>query len=105
MKIYLISDNVDTRTGMRLVGVDGAVAHTRGELKEQLDKVMEDTETGIVLIMEKLARQFPDVINTIRLTRELPLLVEIPDRHGTGRGEDFLTAYARDAIGVRLADL
>jgi V/A-type H+-transporting ATPase subunit F len=102
MKIYLISDNVDTRTGLRLVGVDGAVVHTADGLREQLDKVMKNTDIGILLIMEKLARQFPDIIDTIRLTRALPLVVEIPDRHGTGRAKDFLTAYVRDAIGVKI---
>jgi V/A-type H+-transporting ATPase subunit F len=102
MKIYLISDNVDTHTGMRLVGVEGAVAHTRDEIKAQLDRVTSDPEIGIVIIMEKLAKQFPDLIKEIKLTRTLPLLVEIPDRHGTGRSKDFLTAYVRDAIGVKL---
>ena len=34
MKMYLISDNVDTLTGMRLAGVDGVVVHERDELKE-----------------------------------------------------------------------
>jgi len=102
MRIYLISDNVDTHTGMRLVGVDGAVAHARGEVKAQLDKVMADKDIGIVLIMEKLSKQFPDIINEIKLTRSLPLLVEIPDRHGTGRSKDFLTTYVREAIGVKL---
>ncbi|MDR1914121.1 MAG: V-type ATP synthase subunit F [Clostridiales bacterium] len=102
MKIYVISDNVDTHTGMRLVGVEGAVVHTQDELKEQLDRIMDDEEIGIVLIMEKLSKQFPDIINTIKLTRNLPLLVEIPDRHGTGRTKDFLTGYVREAIGVKL---
>jgi V/A-type H+-transporting ATPase subunit F len=87
---------------MRLVGVDGAVVHTRAELKGQLDKVMSDKDIGIVLIMEKLSKQFPDIINEIKLTRSLPLLVEIPDRHGTGRTKDFLTSYVREAIGVKL---
>lgn len=32
MKMYLISDNVDTYTGMRLAGVDGVVVHERDEL-------------------------------------------------------------------------
>ncbi|MDR2648224.1 MAG: V-type ATP synthase subunit F [Clostridiales bacterium] len=102
MKIYLISDNVDTHTGMRLVGVDGAVVHTLDELRVQLDKVISDEDIGIVLIMEKLSKQFPDIIKEIKLTRNLPLLVEIPDRHGTGRSKDFLTAYVREAIGVKL---
>ena len=29
MKMYLISDNLDTLTGMRLAGVDGIVVHER----------------------------------------------------------------------------
>ncbi len=102
MKMYLISDNTDTRTGMRLVGVDGAVVHTKEELKAQLMKVVADKEIGIVLINEKLAKQFPDIVRDIKLTRKLPLVVEIPDRHGTGRSADFITAYVREAIGVKL---
>ena len=27
MKMYLISDNIDTFTGMRLAGIEGAVVH------------------------------------------------------------------------------
>jgi len=102
MKIYLISDNVDTRTGMRLVGVDGAVVHTMDELKEQLDIVLKDKDIGIVLIIENLARKFPEIIDEIKLKRRLPLIVEIPDRHGTGRTPDFITAYVREAIGIKL---
>ena len=37
MKMYLISDNVDTYTGMRLAGVEGCVVHERGELREALE--------------------------------------------------------------------
>ncbi len=35
MKMYLISDNVDTYTGMRLAGVDGVVVHERDELRNR----------------------------------------------------------------------
>ena len=34
MQMYLISDNIDTYTGMRLAGVEGVVVHKREELKE-----------------------------------------------------------------------
>jgi len=102
MKMYVISDNTDTRTGMRLVGVDGAVVHTQEELRAELDKVMADKDIGILLIMEKLSKQFPDIIREIKLFRHLPLVVEIPDRHGTGRSADFITEYMRDAIGVKI---
>ena len=36
MRMYLISDNIDTYTGMRLSGVDGVVVHEREELEEAL---------------------------------------------------------------------
>ena len=50
MKMYLISDNIDTWTGMRLSGVEGAVVHTREELKVELDRVLDDKEVGIILL-------------------------------------------------------
>ena len=48
MKMYLISDNVDTYTGMRLAGVDGVVVHERDELKKALEDVLADKTVGIV---------------------------------------------------------
>lgn len=102
MRMYLISDNVDTYTGMHLAGVEGVVIHSRKHLKQQLDKVMLDKTIGIVLITEKFSKEFPDIIDDIKLHRRLPLLVEIPDRHGTGRKPDFITSYVNEAIGLKL---
>lgn len=102
MKMYLISDNVDTYTGMRLAGVDGVVVHERGELYEALQNVIKDKEVGIVLLTEKFGREFPEIIDDIKLKRKMPLLVEIPVRHGTGRKKDFITSYVNEAIGLKL---
>lgn len=102
MKMYLISDNIDTYTGMCLAGVEGAVVHERQQLKEELDKVLADKSIGIVLLTEKFGREFPDIIDHIKLECKLPLIVEIPDRHGTGRKADFITSYVNEAIGLKL---
>ena len=102
MKMYLISDNVDTLTGMRLAGVEGAVVHEREELKNELDKVLADKSIGIILLTEKFGREFPEIIDDVKLERKLPLIVEIPDRHGTGRKPDFITSYVNEAIGLKL---
>ena len=102
MKMYLISDNIDTWTGMRLAGVEGAVVHEKQELIDELDKVLADREIGIVLLTEKFGRDFPDVVNDVRLNHKLPLFIEIPDRHGTGRKPDFITSYVNEAIGLKL---
>lgn len=100
--MYLISDNVDTYTGMRLAGVDGVVVHEREELYQALQDALQDKTVGIVLLTEKLGREFPDMIDQFRLERKMTLLVEIPDRHGTGRSKDFITSYITEAIGLKL---
>lgn len=102
MKMFLISDNVDTLTGMRLAGVDGVVVHERGELREALEKIMSEPSVGVVLLTEKFGREFPELIDEIKLERKMPLLIEIPDRHGTGRKKDFITSYVNEAIGLKL---
>ena len=102
MNLYLISDNIDTLTGMRLDGVEGLVVHESGDLKEALEKTLADKEIGILLLTEKFGREFPEIINPVKLNRKFPLIVEIPDRHGTGRKPDFITSYVNEAIGLKL---
>lgn len=100
--MFLISDNVDTYTGMRLAGVDGVVIHSKKHLKNELEKAFSDKEVGIVLLTEKFGREFPEIIDEVKLNRRFPLIVEIPDRHGTGRKPNFITDYVNEAIGLKL---
>ena len=46
MQMFLISDNVDTYTGMRLAGVEGVVVHEHDELKEALQNAIANKEIG-----------------------------------------------------------
>ena len=100
--VGLASDNVDTYTGMRLAGVDGVVVHEKQELRDALETAMNDKSIGIILLTERFGREFPDLIDEIKLKRKMPLLIEIPDRHGTGRKKDFITSYVNEAIGLKL---
>lgn len=102
MRMFLISDNIDTYTGMRLAGVNGVVIHSKLHLKEELDKAIIDKSIGVLLITEKLSSEFPEIINEVKLNRKLPLIVEIPDRHGTGRKPDFIMSYVNEAIGIKI---
>lgn len=102
MKMFLISDNVDTQTGMRLAGVESVVVHERQEFQEALESAVKDPEVGVVLITEGFGRKFPDIISDKKVELKRTLIVEIPDRHGTGRRPDFITAYVNEAIGLKL---
>lgn len=46
--------------------------------------------------------EFPDILEDVRLNHKLPLLIEIPDRHGTGRAPDFITSFVNESIGLKL---
>jgi V/A-type H+-transporting ATPase subunit F len=102
MRFYLISDNIDTYVGMRLAGIEGVVVHEHGEVNDALKSAMDNSEVGIVLITEKLVKLCPDLVYDLKLNRKRPLIVEIPDRHGSGRAKDSITRYVREAIGVKI---
>lgn len=102
MKLYLISDNIDTLTGMRLAGIEGVVAHERQEVADAIDQILGQREIGILLLTEALGRKYPDLVKNVRTEYRQPLLIEIPDRHGTGRRPDFITSYVNEAIGLKL---
>jgi len=102
MKIYLISDNLDTYTGMRLAGIDGVVVHEKKEFIEALNKAMTDKEIGVILVTERFNKDYPEIINDVKLNKRIPLVVYIPDRHGSDGNSDFILSYINQAIGIKL---
>jgi V/A-type H+-transporting ATPase subunit F len=102
MRAFLVSDNLDSLVGLRLAGIEGIVAREPDEVRNTIRSALEDPELGILVLTEKIAETVPDLVQSLRERGELPLVVEVPDRHGMHRAADFLTAYVRDAIGVNL---
>lgn len=101
MKFYLISDNIDTHMGMRLAGINGTIVHEAEEVVTEIEKVLEDKEIAILLITEKLVKLCHDYIFDIKMKYKSPLIVEIPDRHGTSQIGENLNSYVSDAVGIR----
>lgn len=102
MKMFLISDNNDTRTGMRLAGVSSVVVHTKEEVTEAVQTALKDREIGILIITEKIGALAPELLDNIKMTYSMPLIVEVPDRHGSDKGNDPITRYVRDAVGIKI---
>ena len=102
MKAFLVSDNHDSLVGMRLAGVQGYLVHNSEEAFDAIENVLKQKDIAILAITEKAAEMAPNLIQQLRERGELPLVVEIPDRHGTKRGSDFLTRYVQEAIGVKM---
>ena len=103
MRMYLLSDNVDTLTGMRMSGVDGVVLHEEQELKDKLKTLLDDEDIAVIMITSTLVNMISETIYDLKLRRSKPLIIEIPDRHGNGRTKDSITKYVKDAIGVDMS--
>ena len=50
MRYFVISDNSDTLTGLRLAGIEGTRANTREETLAALEAAAQDPSIGILLI-------------------------------------------------------
>ncbi len=102
MKFYLISDNVDTKMGMRLAGIDGVVVHNADEVKAELTKAMDMPDVAVILMTNTLVSLCRNLVYDYKLNRKQPLIIEIPDRHGNGCVKNSITHYVQEAIGVKL---
>ena len=102
MKFFLLSDNIDTQVGMRLVGIDGVIVHEKEEFLEELNKAMNNDQIAIIMITTKLVELAPTEISELKLKDTRALLVEIPDRHGDSNIGEDIDKYVSEAIGVKL---
>lgn len=102
MKFFLISDNIDTQMGLRLAGIEGVVAHTEEEVSNALDTAMNDDSIGIILMTELAVKTCRQKVYELKLTRKLPLIAEIPDRHSNSGISENIAKYISDAVGIKL---
>jgi len=101
MKMAVIGDE-DTVALFTFAGVGRGVV-AGGEVAAQLDELVEDPDIGVIIITERIADTLLDKITKIKLQRELPIIVEIPDKRGREEErEDSLDALIRRAVGVEI---
>lgn len=101
MKSYLICDNEDTLLGMKLAGIEGEILTDRNEILKLIDKLLVDSETGIILITGKIKSLAKDEIMERKLKSKKTLIVEIPSV-GEKYEADFITRYIRESIGIKI---
>ncbi|WP_323611266.1 V-type ATP synthase subunit F [Erysipelothrix enhydrae] len=99
MKMYLISDNIDTQMGLRLAGIEGVVVHEKEELKQELDKAIHNQEIGIVLLTTKIFDLDREYIQDLKLNVSSPLIVEISDRHKSHEVQSMIDETISKIIG------
>jgi V/A-type H+-transporting ATPase subunit F len=102
MKAFLISDNIDTLAGLHIAGINGIVLHEKEEILKALEDTMKDPEIGIIIITELAGELVKEKINEFKLSKKLPLIIEIPDRHGSRKSKDYIMKYIQESIGLKI---
>jgi V/A-type H+-transporting ATPase subunit F len=102
MKFYCIGDE-DTVRGFRLAGVDGQVVSSDTEAETALESAVRRGDIGVVIITDAVASEIRAQVDTLRLEREEPLLVEIPGPAGPISGRKTLRQLVQEAVGIRIS--
>jgi len=101
MKYFVIGDE-DTVLGFGMVGVRGRSAEDRDEASAAFEEAISDSGIGIIIMTEKTADMIRHKVDRYLFTREFPLIVEIPDRHGRDPNKPGLREMVNRAIGIQV---
>ena len=77
MKMYCISDNIDTAVGLKLTGIEAVVVQEDHEVNNEIEKVLQDKEVGILIITDKIYEMSKEKFDNIKEKLKMPLLVKI----------------------------
>ncbi len=101
MKYSIIGDE-DTVLGFGIVGVSGKVAVNADEAKRAFQEVLDDKETSIIIMTERVADMIRSIVDRYLFTESFPLIVEIPDRHGPSPDRPGIKELVNAAIGIKI---
>ena len=102
MRSFVISDNTDTLIGMRLAGVEGVVVHEREEALRALSSVMAAQDIAVCMLTEKISALIADEVRQRKEQAALPLLVTVPDRHGSADMTADISRYLAETVGIHI---
>lgn len=101
MKMYLLSYDEDTLTGMRLAGIEGEKINSAGGLYEAAERAAK-RDTGILLITRTLGEKYPEQVVEIQKKKHM-LVTQVPDMLNPSSSGDSIMSYVRDAIGITVS--
>lgn len=101
MKFFLLSDDPDTVVGLRLAGIQGKLLQDGENALDQIRKISEDKDVGMILITPVIAKKLGSTLTELK-KKNLPLITEIPDSNPQNNSSDNVTDYIRTAVGIKI---
>ena len=102
MKLAAFCDK-DTATGLRLAGIKDIFIPDKNE-KEVWLKIIDRDDIGVLFITEEIADSIEKYLKDFRLRNSIPIIVEIPDKHGRKKDHvDFVSHLIKKAVGIEVS--
>ena len=99
MKLYLLSNDSDTLTGLRLAGIDGCLVSDEASLNAALQALSERKDIAVILVTRSLSARYSAQIDEMK--RDAKTLVsEIPDMADPTVDTESITRYIAAAVGT-----
>ena len=99
MKLYLLSNDSDALTGLRLAGIDGCLVSDEASLNAALQALSERKDIAVILVTRSLSARYPAQIDEMK--RDAKTLVsEIPDMADPTVDTESITRYIAAAVGT-----
>lgn len=77
MKVYCITENIESEIGLKLAGCDGTTLEKADEIDKKIDEVLENKEIGVLVISQDVYNKVKEKIEYIKHNRKLPLITII----------------------------
>jgi len=100
-KLIILTDP-DNADGFRLTGVDVEVVEHESQLRGQLNRLLDDEDSGIIAVTEKLMAAIDERTQKRIDSIYRPLVISLPIKERLAFGEDhreYLGRLIRRAIG------
>ncbi len=101
MKSYLLSDNEETVTGLKLAGIAGEIISDKEYLLKKVQELIDDEEIGIIIITKTLKNLAFEEIMDYKIMAKHTLIVDIPSPFDEVE-KDFITKYIKESIGLSI---
>ena len=69
--------------GLRLAGVEYEILDKKEDILNKIEELLADSSLGVLVVSEKVYEMASERLEEIELKSKLPLILKIPDRHGS----------------------
>ncbi len=101
MKVIFVGDS-ETAQFFELLGIEARILENEESFAEELKRIKKTRDCGILIVTENVVSFTKDLVDSLRFSKETPLIVDVPSIKGKTQGRLSLSDYIREAIGIKI---